>query len=916
MRLTNPSRRLPAAGALLGLCASAAICCAEAARAPEANDPSRPPQTSAPTHSATVAEPAPAPGSERRRLVRHFDFDERRLGNFDTVPMRWTRHHAWGFPHYLNAGFDDAVGHDAPPSFRLDLDGGSVAYHYRERSIEASPANDYSVSAWVKTRGLTRARAFISACLLDQSGHEIAGTHVFSRKLGGRRNDAWEYLVVRLSGGVREARYVAVSVWLAQPGAVPDGRRGTPASANDIEDIHGSAWFDDIRVHCLPYVHLASDAPGNVFDESTPPTLTVLVSDPEGSEIDARLVVRGADGVTRLERRLPVKRQDPPEPDRLVLPEWGPGLYRAELTIAAEASILASQTLDFARMCPRRDSERKPGAGFGVAVTTVAPARLMDQASLIERLGAEWVKVPVWHPPPPRAPGVTGAYPHLETYLARLAKRGHQLVGWIGPDRPASEGRADDATLIGFLSAPASAWQPRLAYPWSVYGALVGHWQIGDEADAQTTADPRLAAVVAEVGRQMRGLISKPRLAMPADVTRPPAVTTRPSDDPPILAWNVGSEIPTDALGAYLPTGAGDPQRDWLTIEAPPTDRYGRLERIADLTRRVVLAYAGRPGAVFLCQPWSVEESGEARVTEDYVVFRTIADRLGGTLGIGRVELDGRAECQAFDRDGQAVLALWDGYAPPEGVTHWLPLSHGATQTDPWGRTTRLEPVDGQCPVRVGPMPTFVEPMPTLLVRLRQSFKIDSPQVESSVGHHERILAFTNPLRSPISGTVRITAPPGWDVRPGQIHFSLPPQGTHREQLTLTFPLHSPAGSKAILCEVEVDADRRYRCRAPVWLELGLRGIDVETFTQRSADALVVRQAVTNRTAATVSFHCSLAAAHREPLTRLIANLPPGQTATKEFELQNAAQLSGRLLRLSLREVNGPRVWNKLIPAP
>src|SRR5207248_2743908 len=54
-----------------------------------------------------------------RRVVKSFDFDESRLGNFELTPMNWSRHVGEGFPRYLQARFDRAVGHTAAPSLRL-----------------------------------------------------------------------------------------------------------------------------------------------------------------------------------------------------------------------------------------------------------------------------------------------------------------------------------------------------------------------------------------------------------------------------------------------------------------------------------------------------------------------------------------------------------------------------------------------------------------------------------------------------------------------------------------------------------------------------------------------------------------------------------------------------------------------------
>ncbi|MGB9624410.1 MAG: hypothetical protein ACPMAQ_06060, partial [Phycisphaerae bacterium] len=71
-----------------------------------ANAPARPGSASS---AATTTKPGAPPTqptaaihpdtlvTDGRRLVKLFDFDERPLGNYESLPMGWTRHEGWGF---------------------------------------------------------------------------------------------------------------------------------------------------------------------------------------------------------------------------------------------------------------------------------------------------------------------------------------------------------------------------------------------------------------------------------------------------------------------------------------------------------------------------------------------------------------------------------------------------------------------------------------------------------------------------------------------------------------------------------------------------------------------------------------------------------------------------------------------------
>ncbi len=859
---------------------------------------------------------------DRRRLAAQFDFNERPLGNYESLPMRWERYRAWGYPHYLAAGFDETVGHGAPPSFRFDLNGGSVAFLYVSRTIEVVPANDYVILAWVRTEGLRRARACISAAYMDRTGAVLANTEVFSRPVGGTDNGPWHRLKIELRAGVREARFVALGLWLTQPGAIPEGERGTPASADDIEDIHGTAWFDDIEVYRVPHDYLETGMPGNVFPPGRPPVLLVRVSDPDGTGLEATLTVRDAEGAELLRRTLPIRPVRAVEPDRIELPDRGPGQYSAELSVSTSAGTLASRTLQFVRLgagAARGDPAHRAGRGFGVEVVDLLQTHMPDQLALIEHLNPEWVKVPVWHMASLASSSAAAREPAIDAHLSRLAAAGHEPVGWIGRDRPPRTIRRETGTLLDLLGGPAETWQPRLAYTWSLYAGLIGWWQFGDEEDTELVRDPRLPGVMTAVRQQMTGILNNPAIVMPADLLGSPGLTDgAPAPGPAqALAAYLPSDIPPERFSEYWPrSGLSNGFRLWLTIEPLPVDRYPRLERLTDLTKRLILAKANNASAIFLRQPWSVSAAGGAAPTEDYVFFRTVSASLEDSTGIGRLAIDGRVECHVFDRGGRAVMAVWDDYAPPSGRICWMSLDAGATQTDPWGGVTRLTAVGDEYPVRIGRMPTFVQPLPTWIVRLRQGFAVTPPRIEARLAQHERTVRFENPLAEPISGEVRLVAPAGWEIRPSSFRFALAPGQVHEERVALTFSINEPAGTKVILSEFVIDADRVHRLRIPAWLELGLEGIEVETFTQRTDGRAVIRQTVTNRTDAAVSFYSHLTAAQRERQTRLIANLQPGQTATREFVLENAAELAGRRMRLALQEVGGSRVWNSLLDVP
>ncbi len=136
--------------------------------------------TSAPATSAAPVASSPLPGS---RVVKTFDFEETRLGNFESIPMFWSKVVGRGYPAYSSGGFDRTVYRSANSSFKLETNGGSVAYRFTpppEQAITVRPESDYYILAFVRTSELKHARADLAAWFADDQGNLIPSTEVHS----------------------------------------------------------------------------------------------------------------------------------------------------------------------------------------------------------------------------------------------------------------------------------------------------------------------------------------------------------------------------------------------------------------------------------------------------------------------------------------------------------------------------------------------------------------------------------------------------------------------------------------------------------------------------------------------------------------------------------------------------------------
>ncbi len=851
-----------------------------------------------------------------RRIVAHFDFDERALGNDGSVPRAWRPFRTDGFPAYLQGRFDESLGRSAAPSFRLDLDGGSVAYQYEGRDIGVRANSDYLIVAWVRTQGLDTARAYMTACFLDRKGHKLAGTELRSSLAGGVPQSDWQALAIGLHDPPENARYIGITLWLTQQ-AIWDSRPFPPHFIHR-EDIQATAWFDDVTVFRLPRVSLKTSNPGNVFGPAEPVEIRAEVADPDGLVLAAGLQIESADGRFRENRPVEIGAEGQGG-TRVVYDRLAVGLYRVELKVETGEVPLTWRTLRLAKLPAPFSPPVAIGKGFGLILDDTAPELLPAQRELLRHLRTEAVKLPVWRAQQAAVAGLPPDTAPLDAYMEAIVDAGAEPVGVLvdDPSSAATGHLAAVQSMMDILSEDPLVWKPMIAHLWGRYAGLIHVWQVGRDDDEATAADYRLGNVIEHLATEMAGIMSNAHLATGHSLRRPA--------EPPGAADHRVVEVPagvplTDLAGCLEPVVASArPGHAWVTVRAHRADVYPREVRLAELARRMVEARFLGSGVVFASAPWETEAGVlgvSADPTEDYLVVRTVSDVLGAARPVSRMTLGAGARCLVFDRNGRALAFVWDEYAPPQGREHLLYLGEDAEQIDLWGNRVEMPPAGRHHRVRIGPMPTFIVNTPTWLLEFRREFAVSPALVEASFESESREIRFRNTFHEPISGLLRLLGPEGWDVRPSKFSFALQPGEEFRQTVAIRFPANAEAEVRSLVGDFSLDADRRYQIVTPAWFELGLADIDLDTFAYRHGDHAVIRVAMTNRTPSVLNFDAYVIAPGRQRSERLFAYVQSGQSVGKEFLLERAGELSGRDIRIGLRERTGTRMWNRVLRLP
>src|SRR4051795_5825926 len=97
---------------------------------------------------------ARAQPSDVSRVLRTFDFEDRRLGNAEDLPMNWTKVDGPGLPHYVNGRLTTDHARSGQYSFRFDLNGGSLVYRYDAGRIRVQQGAHYRIEGYVQTTPL------------------------------------------------------------------------------------------------------------------------------------------------------------------------------------------------------------------------------------------------------------------------------------------------------------------------------------------------------------------------------------------------------------------------------------------------------------------------------------------------------------------------------------------------------------------------------------------------------------------------------------------------------------------------------------------------------------------------------------------------------------------------------------------
>lgn len=887
-----------------------------------------------------------------RRLVRRFDFEEmvdgRKVGRYEKLPVHWyvmgretgiedavftqvpmhrrfihgTQRHSWG-----DAAYDATEPFGGQFSLRLTLNGGSVGAFLQVGAMPAIPGSDYALIAAVRTTQMEHARARLAACFVDGAGRMIEASRIYSPPL--LTQDRWQQIVVRLRGDFEEANWISIQVELNQPTPVAD----VPLGQRQViyQQVHGSAWFDDISVWQVPRLRIATQSSVNLVRWPQRPELSVEVRDFSGNRLTAQVDVSDHEGRTVARWRKSMGGNASPlrrwEPD---LPRFG--WYLAHLRVREKATEKADGNMAGNVVAEAIGSfqwlpvERHLAAGQRRRLQIVAEHLGADQLPLLPQFlnasGVGSTVISAWDQNTTTG-DIESRQRLLADVFAAVNKAGGDVTVCLAPipDQVALALDVDTDDPVTMLNAERHAWAKLLRPVVIRHGQSVRRWQLGAIDRPTVFALHEAASVADKARRQMLTMTPSPRLLLPWSGLH------APRDELP-SAYGYVVDVPASVqpawIGRYLAPWVGRGEEAMTAhLRVPLATEIVHEQRCTDLALRMVAAWKGGADRLAISRPWSVASVRDKQWMPDprIGVFTTVGHRLAGRAWRGSLDLGEGLACEIFSglhdvSDG--MLAVWNVSAPMSRVDQAIFLGEKPVGIDLFGNAEPLVSHEGRHRFRLTREPLFIEGIDPQLALLRASFSVDPPLLESKQKRHTHTISLRNPWPGTISGELHITGLDDWMIEPRRQSFSIASGQRMQADITIMFPVSELAGAKQIQARAVFTADVSYDVRLAAPVTLGLRDVDfdavvlLEPNPATGITEVVVTQMITNKSEKTISLYAFASMVGHPRQERLVPQLLAGQVVVRRFRFVAAGMPGGPShVRVGLREMAGPAVLNR-----
>ncbi len=830
------------------------------------------------------------------------DFEEDRDANYDRWPDQWTRQTGPGYPRYLRVEIEEDCEQPDNQCLGLHLDGGAAAA--MSPPIRVSPFYSYLATCRLRTEDLRGHAATLQITAFDDQGEIISQVSTPPY----RKADKWTRIQIGpWTSSDEDVRYVVLSVHLE-----PDSG----------SDLFGAAYFDDVTLARVPHISLAANAPLHWYTDPTAPTITCRISGIQSPEVRVQFRVLDAlDRCLASEEKVLVfnspassDNNEPPGRDGQIT--WRPplsanGFYRVTASVQLTEKTALERSLTLIVYPPL---EERSGGDFGWSFPEGdARISIRSVATLAEFAGLGWIKFPVWF-----AANDKVRADELAWLAERMSRQNIQMVGILDtpPPSPADANRPDSGRLPAALAfAEPQVWQPLVDPVLTRLALKTRWWQLGSDYDTSYLELPDLEARLRSVNDYFRRFSQDCRmgLAWPWLHELPPL--------PPGLCsfYSQGGRpsLTATELQHYLTSASATAGTAWVRIEPLPADRYDVTTRVRDLTMCMMAAKKGRAATIMLPDPFH-QGTGvlfpDGTPRELLLPWTILARNLGKAEYVGEFLLPAGSTAYVFERNGQAILVLWNEVECTEKI--FLGDPHKVRLIDLWGKESSIEiEQQDEAIVQVlpcGRIPILVTGANLPIARLRMDFAFNTDAIPSIFGREQNVeLSFTNHFSQGIGGTVTIHAPNTWSIAPQRLYVRGLPDERQSHTFQVRLGTNSTCGEHTLRFDFDLRADERYRFSVFRPLHVGLADVTFELHTYLDDQGtLFVEQHLINRSDRVVNFNCLLFLPNYKRQRLQMLRVPRGRHI-ETYVVPNGESMVGQNVWLRAEEIAGQgRVLN------
>ena len=221
-------------------------------------------------------------------------------------------------------------------TLKFKINGGQAAYY--SPVIEIDTEHSCVIHAHIRTEGLTRDAALISASLLNHRRQRVQ--RFLSKPVSGTHRD-WVRVDIGPVDPEAQIRFLVIGCHL-----VPSSER---------MDIRGAAWFDDVWVGSLPRLSLATNSSTHFYKPKEPIEVQADVQGLEADQKTISLVMQLENGAGQVTANGNASHDAPKSPDSKgrsrrepvvwkLDPQQNLGSYRVAATLGARRRAVPTET--------------------------------------------------------------------------------------------------------------------------------------------------------------------------------------------------------------------------------------------------------------------------------------------------------------------------------------------------------------------------------------------------------------------------------------------------------------------------------------------------------------------------------------------------------------------------------------------